>query len=97
MWRVDVSPDASLGIQEFDPVLKEELIAHVELVADDPREVLRLPRLGIEPDYALIYEYDSTVVQPLHVVLLFGSPDDRARRITLVAIIRTSLPPDLME
>lgn len=94
MWRVDVTPDAALGIQEFDPFLKEELIAHVEMIADEPREMLRSPRRHSEPDHVLIYEYDSAVVQPLRITLFFANPDDRMRRIALIAVIRRSLPPD---
>jgi hypothetical protein len=93
MWRVDVSPDASRSIQEFDAILKEELIAHVEIVADEPGQALRAAMPKVELADTLVYEYESQIVPPLRIALFFANLDARSRRMSLVAI-RRAFPPE---
>lgn len=85
MWVVEVTPEASQAIAEFDGPLKEELIERVAEFADEPAEYLRRSRPPELPGL-WVYEYASAVSEGLTVVLLFDRFDARRKRIVLVGI-----------
>lgn len=89
MWVVEVTPEASQAIAEFDGPLKEELIERVADVAEEPARYLRRSRPPEMPGL-WVYEYGSAVSEGLTVVLLFDRFDARRKRIVLVGIGRVT-------
>ena len=89
-WVIRLSRRASSQVQALDGSRREELIRHMEALAESPAEFLRRSSASSEFPGLYVYTFTSEVVLGLVVSAYFDGFDDDPARLMLVAVVQQS-------